>query len=103
MKLLGKTIFLLLIMSLTILPVWAQVETGSIAGTVRDSSGAAIAGATVTARNTATSVERTATSGTNGEYNITGLPPGIYELTVTATGFAKFTSRVEVTVGAAVT
>jgi hypothetical protein len=103
MKLLVKTTFLLLVMSLTILPVWAQLETGSISGTVRDSSGAAIAGATVTARNTATSVERTATTGTSGQYTITGLPPGIYELTVTANGFAKFTSRVEVTVGGVVT
>ena len=103
MKLLGKTTLLLLIATLAILPVWAQLETGSISGTVRDTSGAAVAGATVTVHNTATSAERTATTGDTGQYNITALTPGVYELTVTSTGFAKFTSRAEVTVGAAVT
>jgi hypothetical protein len=62
-----------------------------------------VAGATVTAHNTATSAERSVTTGDNGQYSIPGLPPGIYEITVTSTGFAKFTSRAEVTVGATVT
>ena len=82
---------------------FAQVETGSITGTVRDSSGAAISGATVKARNLATSAERSANSGDNGQYNIPGLPPGNYEVTVTSTGFANWTGRTEVTVGGIVT
>jgi carboxypeptidase family protein len=98
-----KTILVMMMLAVAIAPVWGQVDTGSITGTVRDTSGAAVAGATVTVHNTATSAERSTTTGDNGQYNITGLPPGIYELTVTSTGFAKFTSRVEVTVGAAVT
>ena len=103
MKLAVKAMLLLMIFTVGIAPVWGQVETGAISGTVRDTSGAAVAGATVTVRNTATSAERTVTTGDQGQYTITALPPGIYELTVTSTGFAKFTSRVEVTVGSVVT
>src|SRR5438270_1755126 len=103
MKLGVKITTLLLLIFLTMMPALAQVETGTISGTVRDTSGAAVAGATVAARSTGTSVERTATTGDNGQYSITSLPPGVYEVTVTTTGFAKFTSRAEVTVGGAVT
>jgi len=103
MKATVKTILMLMMVVLMIAPVRAQVETGSISGTVRDTSGAAVAGATVIAHNVATSAERSVTTGDNGQFNIPALPPGIYELTVTSTGFAKFTSRVEVTVGSSVT
>jgi hypothetical protein len=103
MKVAFKTILLLMMLVLMTAPIRAQVETGSISGTVRDTSGAAVAGAAVTAHNVATSAERSSTTGDNGQYNIPGLPPGVYELTVTSTGFAKFTSRVEVTVGATAT
>ena len=40
-------------------------------------------GATVTVRNTATSTERSATTGSNGQYTIPAVPPGLYELTAT--------------------
>src|SRR5712672_1752011 len=103
MKATVKTILMLMMVVLMIAPVRAQVETGSISGTVRDTSGAAVAGATVIAHNVATSAERSVTTGDNGQFNIPALPPGIYELTVTSTGFAKFTSRAEVTVGSSVT
>ena len=103
MKAAGKSMLLLIMFVLMNAPVRAQVETGSLSGTVRDSSGAAVAGATVTVRNVATSAERSTTTGNNGQYNVPGLTPGMYELTVASTGFAKFTSRVEVTVGSSVT
>jgi outer membrane receptor protein involved in Fe transport len=103
MKLVVRIMLSLIVCALTSVVVWGQAETGTVSGTVRDTSGGAVAGATVTAHNTATSAERSATTGDNGQYSIPGLQPGIYELTVTSTGFAKFTSRVEVTVGATVT
>lgn len=103
MKVIARTILLVTIFALTMVPVWGQVETGTIVGTVRDTSGAAVAGATVTVRNVNTSAERSVTTGDNGQYTIPGLSPGIYELTVTSTGFAKFTSRVEVTIASVVT
>ena len=103
MKVTVKTILLMMMIVLMVAPVRAQVDTGTISGRVRDTSGGAVAGATVTAHNTATSAERSTTTGNSGEYIIPGLAPGIYELTVTSTGFAKFTTRVEVTVASAVT
>jgi outer membrane receptor protein involved in Fe transport len=80
-------------------PVFGQAESGTVSGTVRDSTGAVISGATVTAKNVATSAERTVQTGDTGQYIIPGLNPGIYEVTVTSTGFAAFKGRVEVTVG----
>jgi outer membrane receptor protein involved in Fe transport len=103
MSLVIRMVALILLISLFAFPTLAQVETGSITGTVTDTSGAAISGATVKARNLATSAERSANSGDRGQYNIPGLPPGNYELTVTSTGFANWTGRAEVTVGGVVT
>jgi len=80
-------------------PALAQVESGTISGTVHDSSGAVIAGASVTAKNVATSAERTVQTGENGQYILPGLAPGIYEIAVNSTGFASFKARAELTVG----
>jgi hypothetical protein len=84
-------------------PAWSQAEAGSISGTVTDSTGAVIPGATVTAKSVATGAERAVQTGTAGEYLIPGLTPGIYDVTVTSQNFASFTSHVEVTVGGKVT
>jgi outer membrane receptor protein involved in Fe transport len=97
-------LFLGLFMALAFLgfgsrPTYGQAEAGSVSGTVRDSSGAVVAGATVTVKNVATSVERSAQTGETGQYIIPGLNPGIYDVTVTSAGFSKFLARVEVTVG----
>jgi outer membrane receptor protein involved in Fe transport len=80
-------------------PAWSQVESGSISGTVRDTSGAVVAGANVSARNVATSAERTAQTGSIGEYTIPSLAPGTYEVTVTTSGFAAFKASAVVSVG----
>ena len=78
---------------------WSQAETGSINGTVTDSTGAVIPGANVTAKSVATSAERTVKAGNSGEYLIQALLPGLYDVTVTSGNFSPFTTRVEVTVG----
>jgi outer membrane receptor protein involved in Fe transport len=80
-------------------PAYGQAEAGTVSGTVKDATGAVVAGATVTAKNLATSAERTVQSSDDGQYNIPGLNPGIYEVTVANAGFAAFKGRVEVTVG----
>ncbi len=67
----------------------AQVATGDLTGRVLDPGGAVVPGATVTARNTGTGLSRTATTNEDGEYTITQLPPGAYEVTVEAKGFSK--------------
>jgi hypothetical protein len=56
-------------------------------GAVTDASGAAIAGARITARHTATAQERATVSGPDGRYRLAALAPGEYELRVEMTGF----------------
>src|SRR5262245_113760 len=79
--------------------IFAIAQTGSIQGTITDSSGAVVSGATITARNNATSATASATSSESGAYSIPRLAIGHYTITVEKTGFApvKFTD-VEVTV-----
>jgi hypothetical protein len=69
---------------------FAQTTTGTIFGVVRDSTGASIPQATVTARNTSTAFERTALTDETGSYLITNLPVGPYSLTIGREGFRRF-------------
>src|SRR5215216_1422599 len=60
----------------------SQATTGDIEGRVLDPNGAIIPNATVTARNQATGLERTANADGDGNYRIVQLPPGSYTVTV---------------------
>src|SRR3990172_1502090 len=71
-----------------------QVTGGSISGTVRDPSGAAVPEATVTARHLETGFTRSTTSGMQGTYRLPSLLPGAYEVRIEKTGF-----RTEVSTG----
>lgn len=71
------------------LPALAQLGSSNLSGTVTDPAGAAIPNAVVTIRSADQAFVRSATSGATGQYVITTLPPGRYQLTVTATGFAE--------------
>src|ERR1700682_5631072 len=64
--------------------------TGSILGTVRDRSQAAVAGARVIATNLQTNFRQEVLSAADGSFHILALPAGAYELTVTATGFKQY-------------
>ena len=68
-------------------------DTGYISGTVTDKSGAAIANATVVISNASGSSTQTTTTNADGAYVVAGLPGGTYNLTVTATGFQKYTAN----------
>ena len=68
-------------------------QTAAITGTVRDQSGGTIAGAEVTATQTATNEKRSATSDKSGNYVISLLPIGSYEVTVAALKGFKTESR----------
>ncbi len=69
----------------------AQEITGSIVGTVRDTSGAAVQGATVTITDIDKKVlVRTVTTNNNGEYSAPLLPVGNYEIAVEAPNFKRF-------------
>lgn len=64
--------------------------TGSIEGLVTDPNGAAVKGATVTATSPNLISAKTATTGDDGRYQISALPPGNYKVSINAGGFAKF-------------
>jgi Carboxypeptidase regulatory-like domain/TonB dependent receptor len=68
----------------------AQQITGSIAGTVKDSSGALVAGAMIDASNDETGFSRSANANGYGEYRIDYLPIGTYTIQVKAQGFKTF-------------
>ena len=61
---------------------------GSISGTVKDENGAAVAGATVQAVNSASGHEAVATTDSSGKYELKGLPPGPYRLVARQSGFS---------------
>ena len=69
----------------------AQVLYGSVSGTITDQSGAGVARAHVIATNRATNVQREADADENGHYLIPDLPPGTYDLSISATGFKPLT------------
>ena len=66
---------------------FAQLDQGSITGTITDSSGANIAGATVTLTNVNTGLTFSRTTNGAGEYTFTPLKIGDYKLKVSAPGF----------------
>lgn len=65
----------------------AQTFRGTILGTVTDASGAVIAGAKVTVKNTGTGLERSTETSGDGTYSVPELPIGTYTVTVTQAGF----------------
>jgi hypothetical protein len=90
----------LLAMALSAAVVEAQIPTGSILGGVKDSSGAAVPGATVTATNVGTQYSRSATTDGTGQYALRLLPVGSYKLVVSMPGFKEFSQTgIELSVG----
>jgi len=65
----------------------AQTFRGTILGTVTDSSGLAVAGATVTVKNIETGLLRTTQTTADGSYSVTELPIGTYAVTISQSGF----------------
>ncbi|MBI2819437.1 MAG: TonB-dependent receptor [Acidobacteria bacterium] len=65
----------------------AQLPTATILGVVKDSTGAVIPNASLSARNVETALTRTAVSGADGSYRFVALPVGNYEVRVEASGF----------------
>ena len=71
----------------------AQVLYGSVVGTVEDSTGAVVPGATVTVTDQATGQSKQDTTTNDGTYVIPDLPAGSYTLTVAARGFRTSETR----------
>jgi hypothetical protein len=81
---------------------FAQLQAGRIVGTIFDPQGAGIPGATVSVTNRATNVTRTVISDTEGNYVVTPLDPGTYNVSAELPGFQKtMREGLELTVGQA--
>ena len=72
-------------------PAYAQVDTGSITGTVKDTSGAVINGARISLVNSDTGFTLTTTTGSDGTYTFSPVRIGNYKLDAEAQGFQKVT------------
>ena len=91
----------LLLLAVAINPIEAQVETATISGTATDSSGAALVGATVQAKNVGTNVTQSTLSDAAGRYRIPDLPIGGYEVQASISGFQTVVHKgITLTVGA---
>jgi hypothetical protein len=87
----GRIVAVLTMLAGLSIPLAAQRNTASIAGQVRDSSGAAVPAANVVIRHTATGVERAVSSSGEGNYVASALPAGTYTVTVRREGFQVYT------------
>lgn len=75
------------------LPAYAQVITGTIEGTVADTTGGVLPGVNVTAVNTETQLTRQAVTDGSGRYTIPFLPAGTYQVTAELEGFRQATQQ----------
>ncbi len=82
--------FILVLILLAAVSLSAQTFRGTILGTVTDASGAVIAGAKVTVKNTNTGLQRSTETSADGSYSLPELPIGTYSVTVTQSGFQTF-------------
>jgi hypothetical protein len=74
---------------LTALPAAAQFDRGQISGTVRDSQGGVVPGATVVMTNVETQLARTTVTDSGGFFTVPNLPPGKYDVSAELQGFKK--------------
>src|SRR5436309_11641358 len=82
-----------LVLFVAAVPVFAQLPTGTILGTVKDASGALVPGATVTAQNVETGTSRSTLTNETGAYRLAALPVGHYDLRVELSGVKATTQR----------
>src|SRR5690242_13030112 len=89
-----------LLCSVAVQVVIAQLNTGTISGLVRDSTGAVVPGASVTVKNVETGISRVLTADSQGRYQAPNLSVGSYEVQVTFSGFqTEVRSGIELAVG----
>ena len=96
----ARTLAALMALVLSAWPAMAQEQRASIEGSVKDSSGAVLPGATVVAKGPALPAGTTTVSDEQGRYRFPGLPPGVYEVTAELQGFTPArTENVEIRLG----
>jgi hypothetical protein len=89
MKHLSWMLILCALLAISGTPIFAQAVTGTVVGTVTDSSGAVVANAKVTLTEVNTQVTRNAQTNNSGNYTFPNLPEGTYSVNVEAPGFQK--------------
>jgi hypothetical protein len=77
-------------------PSWAQVGQATLIGTVEDTTGAVIAGASITLTDTANQTQKTATSDSHGFFSFSGLPAANYDVTFDKPGFVELKRNIAV-------
>jgi hypothetical protein len=95
-----KLIFAVAMIPFLLLSAQAFGQSGSLTGTVTDSSRAVLPGATITATNNATGIKTTVTTNNSGAYNFAALPPGTYTVNAEMPGFQTII-RTDLAVGPA--
>jgi hypothetical protein len=90
MHLVVRTLCFLLIACAT---VFAQSDKGTITGTVSDPVGAVVPAAAIVAKNAQTGTEYQTETTATGNYTLAQLPAGVYQLTVSVSGFKQFTRQ----------
>jgi carboxypeptidase family protein/TonB-dependent receptor-like protein len=93
-----RVLFLIVLSLLLTGPVLAQTHRASLRGTIYDPNKAAIAGATVKLTNIATGETRSTATGENGEYAISSLAPGSYQLEIEKQNFKRLSQQIELLV-----
>lgn len=94
-----RSLSILVLTTVFITSAFAQNYLGGLVGHVQDPSGARIAAARVHIQNPEASIARDTNADSSGDFRLSDLPVGQYEITVTATGFAAATSEIAVEVG----
>jgi hypothetical protein len=88
-----KNVILSAILMTASVAAMAQIDTGSIVGTVTDSTGAVIPQAPISVKNQATGVQATVTTNAQGQYESIALIPGVYSVSSILSGFAPQTFK----------
>ena len=86
-RLLDRVMLFAILLGLSALPAFGQIDRGAIAGRILDASGAVVPSATVTITNKATGVAVSTSVDADGEYQVLTLIPGTYSVKVSAAGF----------------
>jgi hypothetical protein len=80
--------------------VYAQVAGATLSGTVKDASGSTVPGASISIKNSATGITKEVTTDAAGFYTAPNLPPGVYEVASSASGFStQVQTGITLTVG----
>jgi hypothetical protein len=80
-------------LALIVSPTMAQVTSGTIFGTVKDTSGAYVSNAKVTVRSEAMGAERTVVTNESGEFVVPNMPPSTYRIAIEMPGFKRLTAE----------